>query len=127
MGLYIKNLLNKTKTHLKKIMIDRSEILKDHKEFVFLLNNIKQLMIQDIKKIRLIINLGPNVYAHAKVPDSKSFYIKVGLGFYIDCSWEEGLTVIGSQLKRIENLVDDFTTSISKTRSQIQFIERNLL
>merc|ERR1712187_300896 len=118
---------NKTKTRLKKIMIDRTEILKDHKEFVLLFNNIKQLIIQDIKKMRLIINLGPNVYVHAKVSDSKFFYIKVGLGFYVDCSWKEGLTVMGAQLKRIENLVDDFTTSISKTKSQIQFIEKNLL
>ena len=49
-----------------------------------------------------MVNLGSDVYATAKVQDPKTIYISIGLGFYLQCSLDEGLGLVTERIEILQ-------------------------
>merc|ERR1711904_455312 len=95
----------------------RTNLIDQMQAFEDLKINIENLMVLENKEFKLMTNLGSNVYAHAKPQDPNNLYISVGLGFHIECSLNESLTIIRHKIKNLETQVDLYTAHVYRTRS----------
>merc|ERR1712216_253070 len=77
----------------------RAQILNEIFSMEELRGGINNFTIICHEELSLLVKLGSNIYAHAMVPSAKKLFLKVGLGFNIECSWNEVLKIIPCQIK----------------------------
>merc|ERR1711976_168208 len=85
--------------------------------------SIANLSDLEIKELNLTTKFGPNVYSNTIVSDARNIFIKIGLGFNMECSWKEALKIILCQMKIFEKQVDILTNEILRVCSHIRAIK----
>lgn len=99
----------------------RDKFISDVKAYEDLRRNLANLKEQGMTELRTMVNLGTlrggrgegltnqhtsqcdamlaypagsDIYAHARVPDARRVFVNVGLGFQLECNWDEALALI---------------------------------
>ena len=61
--------------------------------------------------------LGVQVQAH--VPDTTYIFVKIGLGFHVQCTLPEGLQVALNKVQELQVKIDQYTTDICLIKARI--------
>mmetsp|Transcript_63505 Transcript_63505/g.200855 ORF Transcript_63505/g.200855 Transcript_63505/m.200855 type:complete len:110 (+) Transcript_63505:476-805(+) len=63
------------------------------REYADLATNVKMLQEEKVGRLRSRVDLGSQVFCEAEVPDTSMIYVKVGLGFMVECTLDEALRI----------------------------------
>lgn len=72
----------------------RTRVLEDLKAYEELRLNLETLKVQNQRELHTRIRLGPDVMVQAYVPDATKICMSTGLGFHVECTWDEALALI---------------------------------
>ncbi|KAJ2764001.1 hypothetical protein IWQ56_004648 [Coemansia nantahalensis] len=74
-------------------------------EYLKLKTHIDTIRSQKLAELETKVDLGPNFYAKAFVPDTSYIYVSVGFGFHLQMTLEEADSFIDRKVKHMEQYV----------------------
>mmetsp|Transcript_63506 Transcript_63506/g.200857 ORF Transcript_63506/g.200857 Transcript_63506/m.200857 type:complete len:153 (+) Transcript_63506:188-646(+) len=81
------------KVDLQRTVEARAVIEEEMREYADLATNVKMLQEEKVGRLRSRVDLGSQVFCEAEVPDTSMIYVKVGLGFMVECTLDEALRI----------------------------------
>lgn len=88
--------------------------------------NIFTLKEEKLAQLRTRVELGSGVYMQAVVPDADKVYVNVGLGFHVECSWDDALRIAELKKESLEKQIKSCDARIGAIRAQQQLMTQGL-
>ena len=76
--------------------------------------------------LRPIVELGSGVSMQAEVPDASRLFVKIGLGFHLESSWDETLDICSSRREALRASMAESTQRIDEIRAHIAIVQQGL-
>ena len=82
----------------------------------------------DLGRLRTLVTVGTGqgVQVQAEVPSTQFIYIKIGLGFYLQCTLPEALSIAAEREDQIGAKVDMQNDIISQIRARITLMKESI-
>ncbi|KAI8527564.1 hypothetical protein RHMOL_Rhmol12G0084700 [Rhododendron molle] len=58
----------------------------------------------------------------ADVPDTRSIFVDIGLGFHVEFTWSEALNYIARREEKLARQIEDYTRLIASIKAQIKMV-----
>ncbi|KAL5710318.1 hypothetical protein ACHQM5_020898 [Ranunculus cassubicifolius] len=112
----------KLKPDLVKAIGERDKIFEKQKVYSDLKKNIENLEKNGVTSLRTMVNLGSEVYMQADVPETRSIFVDVGLGFHVEFNWPEAIIFISLKEQLLEKQIEDYTRQIASIKTHIKLV-----
>eukprot|EP00823_Brevimastigomonas_motovehiculus_P000056 TRINITY_DN10159_c0_g1_i1.p1 TRINITY_DN10159_c0_g1~~TRINITY_DN10159_c0_g1_i1.p1 ORF type:complete len:272 (+),score=113.58 TRINITY_DN10159_c0_g1_i1:137-952(+) len=73
-------------------------------EYIELKKNIEKLELIGRKALDTKVNIGSDVYVNVHIPDTRSLFLDMGFGFYLDFNWKEAHAFLSEKLKLLKHI-----------------------
>ncbi|ONK60041.1 uncharacterized protein A4U43_C08F13580 [Asparagus officinalis] len=110
------------KPDLVNAIAQRDKVFEQQKVFSDLKRNIENLRKNGVTSLRMMVNLGSEVYMQADVPDTRHIFVDVGLGFHVEFTWSEALEFISIREARLARQIEEYTHLIANIKAQIKLV-----
>ncbi|KGN45393.1 protein UXT homolog [Cucumis sativus] len=110
------------KPDLVHAIAERDKVFEQQKVFSDLRRNIENLEKNSITNVRTLVNLGSEVYVQGDVPDTRSIFVDIGLGFHVEFTWSEALKFISLKEERLTRQIEEYTQLIASIKAQIKLV-----
>ena len=88
---------------LERLITLRDSLCKEIDEYEQLRRTAQLLITNDEKEVMTKVNLGNNIFAHAKVPNCRRLMVEVGLGFFVEQTFPETTAWCGVKLEHLRS------------------------
>lgn len=97
---------------------------EDMAEYIQLKSIIKMLQSNDMDKngFKTKVDIGNNFYIQAHVPKANDILLDIGLGYYVEFTLEDALTLSDVRIKLFEKQITNLRKEIAKTNAYIKWI-----
>lgn len=81
-----------------------------------------------ICNFRTLISVGKEqgIQVQAEVPDTKYVFVKIGLGFHVQCTLQEALNIAADKQQQLQVKIDQQTNTISKIKARITLMQESI-
>lgn len=83
-------------------------------------NNVTMLLDAKQTKLKTMVNLGSDFYVQARVPDTSSLYVNVGLGFHAQMTLEEAAAFSSQREAALSAAADALTDRAARLKARIK-------
>lgn len=125
---YEEFLNERLRTDLHKVLGQRDLVCSDVMEYNQLKTTVNLLTEAGDKPLKTMVDLGCNVYAHAKVEskDCSTIMVSVGLGFYLEMNLEEASAFIEKKIADLTNQADTLSEQAAQINGRIKVVMETL-
>ena len=124
------NFLNdQLRPDLKTCLEQRDTLYEENAEYLALKNSIEAIKASNLPKgqpLKTKVDLGSNFYAKASVPNPEVLFVDVGLGFFLEMTYDEALDFIGQKTKLLDQKAEVLTKESSKIKANIKIVLHGL-
>ena len=111
------------KPDLDNAVEERAKVLDDLGEYEQLRESIAlQQKGGELGSAKRMIHLGADVYATAKVHDPQTICIYVGLGFYLQCTLDEGAHLVEDRIESLRRKKSRLDHSVANIKANIDLV-----
>ena len=88
--------------------VEKNNAVEDYllEEYENLLESIEKIMAEKNKPYKSLVEIGPSIYAKAKVDDPKTIIINIGMDVYAEMTLEEASSFLKEKIQEIKNSVN---------------------
>ena len=79
-----------------------------------------------LTSLKTRVNLGCAFFVNAKVPDTSSVYVNVGLGFHAEMTIDEAIAFSTAQEAQLSGAADELTDQVVELKARIKLVARAL-
>lgn len=81
-----------------------------------------------IRDFRTLISVGQeqSIQVQAEVPVTEFVFVKVGLGFYIQCTLQEAYKIATDREQQLQAKIDKQTDTVSKIKARITLMQESI-
>ncbi|XP_073969687.1 uxt prefoldin-like subunit [Rhodnius prolixus] len=117
------------KEELKKIQIKLDSLFTDIAELLQLKQTIEVLQssIEDEASLKSTIDIGCGFLMKAKINSTKTIYINVGCGYFVEYSLSEALRVIKKRSEHLEKQINIYKQQSASTKAHIKIVLLGLM
>lgn len=117
------DLLNeKLRGELQALMDERDALHEKAAQFVQLRTNTQQLIDDKQTVLKTQVDLGCHFYMQAKVPDTSSIFVNIGLGFHAEMTLEEAVALCTQREAHYKTAAFTLTERIARTKARIKLV-----
>ena len=85
-------------------------------------NNVQMLLEQKRTSLKTMVNLGSDFYVQAKVPDTSSIYVNIGLGFHAQMTLEEAAAFCTQREAHYTAATEELTDQAARLKARIKLV-----
>ncbi|KAK6921975.1 Prefoldin alpha-like, partial [Dillenia turbinata] len=100
----------------------RDKVFEEQKIFSDLKKNIENLEKHSVTSLTTLVNLGSEVYMQAEVPDTRTIFVDVGLGFHVEFTWSEAINYIKLREEKLARQIEEYTHLIASIKAHIKLV-----
>ena len=89
-------------------------------------NNMTLIKEDGLTSLKTRVNLGCDFFVNAKVPDTSSVYVNVGLGFHAEMTIDEAIAFSTAQEAQLSGAADELTDQVVELKARIKLVARAL-
>ncbi|KAK6931282.1 Prefoldin alpha-like [Dillenia turbinata] len=110
------------KPDLVKAIAERDKVFEQQKIFSDLRKNIQNLEKHSVTSLTTLVNLGSEVYMQAEVPDTRTIFVDIGLGFHVEFTWSEAINYIKLREEKLARQIEEYTQLIASVKAHIKMV-----
>eukprot|EP00761_Pharyngomonas_kirbyi_P002640 gb/GECH01002644.1/.p1 GENE.gb/GECH01002644.1/~~gb/GECH01002644.1/.p1 ORF type:complete len:142 (+),score=48.98 gb/GECH01002644.1/:1-426(+) len=110
------------KNELETLVEKRENVYETLSKYLQLRNSIEMIQDQKLEEMKTMVNIGSDIFAQAKVPNTSRIYLKIGLGFHVDMTLNEALDFINKKEEYLNQEAKNLDTKINETKSEIKSV-----
>ncbi|KAF2073250.1 hypothetical protein CYY_005447 [Polysphondylium violaceum] len=123
---YYERFIQNLHIDLERLMIEREKIAEDIENYSELKSNIELIKENKLNSMKTMINLGLECYVQAKVEDTNSIFIDVGLGIHVKFNLNEGIQFINQKEAYLNVKLDNYTKKINQIKTKIDLMQKGI-
>lgn len=89
-------------------------------------DNVNKLKQVNPSELTLLHALCPGVHIPARVPTPRRLHVHVGLGFHVECGWEEALQVAALRQSHVERQLAAAQEVLAKVRANVRLVSEGI-
>ena len=117
---------NRLRVDLCSVLDQQNRLERDLGQYQDLERNIFTMKQEKLAQLRTRVELGSGGYMQAVVPDADKVYVNVGLGFHVECSWDDAIRIAELRKESLENQIRSCDASIGAIRAQQKLLAQGL-
>jgi len=121
--------LNDTlKEDLRKIQEQQDKIYAEIAEYLQLKITIERMQTFKLteKPLKTKVDLGCNFYVNAKVQDTRTIFVKIGFGFFLELTLAEAVDFIKKRAELLEKIASALSKDSAKVKANIKIVLEGL-
>lgn len=109
---------------LERALEERKKYEDLHADLTNLEGNIRALKEDNLSELRTLVEIGADTHVQAQVADTSYIFIQCGLGFHVEVTLDEALSVvIPMRLSEAAKAIDMLSRKVAQIKAQIRFIQ----
>ncbi|KAL0221745.1 hypothetical protein RCL1_001599 [Eukaryota sp. TZLM3-RCL] len=88
--------------------------------------SVQFLITNNIKSSDHLVDLGCSIYTSAKVEDTSTVFVNIGLGFLVEMLHDEAICFCTTQMEYFNKIIDDIHLEIAKIRAKLQLVKHDI-
>mmetsp|Transcript_15928 Transcript_15928/g.44497 ORF Transcript_15928/g.44497 Transcript_15928/m.44497 type:complete len:151 (-) Transcript_15928:81-533(-) len=113
---------------LARVERQRSAALKELQDYSDLETNLATLMQSGETSFATMVDLGDEsgVLCQSQVPDATKIFVKIGLGFYLECKLQEASHPIGVYKAALEKRAEALLSDVARVKADMKFVKEGI-
>lgn len=104
----------------------RDQRQKELQELSDLADNIRTLQQTNQASFKSQVEIAPGIFCKARVPSTDHMYVAVGLGFHVQCSLDEALSIVSLKREHAQKRMDAATEDVVRLHAHILLVEEGI-